>query len=194
MVRGVQRVEYEDLRAGRLRSREHLAYPCARADARNCWRFGRRSRATLGERGLIELVLSQPHVQLRAGQSQTFGGPGLVTAGVAHHLLDRLALADVQIVGVRYGGGPLAVGGGTLAVQRQVLGGNQGSLAQDRRALERVAKLPDVARPVVPQERVLGVTGQPRRRAAERLADVLQERVGEDQDVALAVTKRGNLD
>src|SRR5712675_1387609 len=75
-----------------------------------------------------------------------------------------------------------------------MLRGNKPALAQDRRPLERVAKLPDVAWPFVPEQRVLGVAGEPGRRAAKRLADVLKERVGEQQDVAFALTKRWNLD
>src|SRR2546423_12332617 len=91
---------------------------------------------------LVEIVLTQPYVKLRARQTQTPRRLRLVATGVAHDARDHVALHGVQIARRRDGCR-------RLTAQRQMTGRDQAAFAQDRRALERVAQLAHVARPVV---------------------------------------------
>src|SRR5438445_7040919 len=75
-----------------------------------------------------------------------------------------------------------------------MLGADQPALTQNRRALERVAQLPHVARPVMFQERLSRVARQAGRRTPERLADLLKKRLAEGQDVGFPFAQRSNAD
>ena len=75
-----------------------------------------------------------------------------------------------------------------------MLRADQPALAQNRGALERVAQFPNVPRPVVLQQRFTRVACQAGRRTSERLRDLLEERVAEQHDVALALAKRRQAD
>src|ERR1700704_1558487 len=62
-------------------------------------------------------------------------------------------------------------------------------IAQNRRALEHVTQLTNVARPAVRPQLIARLFGQACRRTAHRLSDLLQERLGEQRGVADAVTE-----
>jgi hypothetical protein len=71
-----------------------------------------------------------------------------------------------------------APGGLARRVQCEVLRTDESAFAKNGRALERVAELADVARPVVPEQRLPGVPREARRRTRERLPDRLQLKEG----------------
>src|ERR1700730_17026379 len=68
------------------------------------------------------------------------------------------------------------------------------TLTQDGRALERVVKLADVARPLVAQQHLPRFWRKTRGRAPRRSAEFLQERVGQKRDVATALAQGRNVD
>ena len=117
--------------------------------------------------------ISEPEIELRAREAQARGGPRPVPAALAQDLGDGLALDRAEIGGHR-------ARRSARRVQCEVLHTDESAFAQDGRALERVAELADVARPVVPERRLPGVPREARRRPRERLADILQRRLADD--------------
>ena len=114
----------------------------------------------------IEIVLPQAHVQLRARQTEALGRLRLVPAALAHDLFDRLALDRVQVGGRRLG---------RPARRRTTTGAPRvisPPFAQNRGALERVAQLAHVARPVVPQQRLFRIARQARRADARTTSPI----------------------
>ena len=87
-----------------------------------------------------------------------------------------------------------APGGLPVASSARCSAPNEPAFAQNGRALERVAELADVARPVVPEQRLAGVPREARRRSRERLADVLQQRLAERENVGGALPERWDPD
>src|SRR5436190_241061 len=75
-----------------------------------------------------------------------------------------------------------------------MLRANQSPFAQNRRALERVAQLAYVARPIMLQKRFAGISRQAGRRTPERPADFNEERFAQIQNVGGAFTKRSDPD
>src|SRR5216684_8066421 len=68
------------------------------------------------------------------------------------------------------------------------------TLTQDRRALERVVKLPHVARPLVAHQHLQRVWRQTRRRTARRSVQFQQEGVDQQGDVATALAQGWHAD
>src|SRR5258705_11321936 len=100
-----------------------------------------------------------------------------------HDLLDHLTLEDPEIGrGWRRLRPP--------RVQREVVGGDEATFAEDRGPLEHVAQLAHVPRPVVSEERGLRLFGQARGGKGQRTADVLQEGAGEMREVVLPLAQR----
>src|SRR3954469_23389602 len=91
-----------------------------------------------------EPVLAQPYIQLRPRNSELPRGLGLVPFDFAHHPLDRAALEgfDIRGVGRRRRHRP----------ERQIAAVDHAVFADDRRALENIPELPDVAGPFVVEE------------------------------------------
>src|ERR1700730_9047202 len=71
---------------------------------------------------------------------------------------------------------------------------DQPTFTQDGRALERVVKLADVARPTVTQQHLPRLWRDTQRRAPRRSGEFLQERVGQERDVATALAQGWNVD
>src|SRR5260370_218238 len=63
---------------------------------------------------------------------------------------------------------------------------NQAAFAQNRRAFERVVQLPHIAGPVVSEEHLSGIRREARGRPSEGLANVLQERLAQRENVGAA--------
>ena len=80
-----------------------------------------------------------------------------------------------------------APGGLPVASSARCSAPNEPSFTKNGRALERVAELADVARPVVPEQRLPGVPREACRRTRERLPDVLQHRLAERENVGGAL-------
>lgn len=72
--------------------------------------------------------------------------------------------------------------------------GDEPPFTEDRRALQGIPQLPDVARPVIPKQRVFGVAREPCRRTTEALADVLQKRAAQRENVTRPLAKRRQPD
>src|SRR4030095_16820106 len=89
-------------------------------------------------RSALEPVLPEPAVQLRARDAELFGGPHLVAASFAHGLSNGLSLEDAEI-------GAAQQGGIFSDRQREVLGVDEPPVAHDRRFLEHVSQLADIA-------------------------------------------------
>src|ERR1700674_324536 len=66
---------------------------------------------------------------------------------------------------------------------------NEPTLTYDGRALERVVKLADVARPLVAQQYLPRLWRETRGRAPRRVVEFLQEYVGQKRDVATALAQ-----
>src|SRR5262249_1957122 len=79
-------------------------------------------------------------------------------------------------------------------IEREVFRGDQAALAQNRRALEGVVQFTHVSRPFVLQQRVTSVEAQFEVRPTRRLADVVEKRVAERQDIAAPVAQGRQLD
>src|SRR5260370_1799235 len=75
-----------------------------------------------------------------------------------------------------------------------MLRADQASLAQNRRALQGVAQLADIARPVIPEQRRSGISREGGRWTPEGFADLLQERLAQQEDVGAALAQRRNAD
>ena len=78
--------------------------------------------------------------------------------------------------------------------QREMLGRDEPPVAENRRPLEDVAQLADVARPVVLNQQAACLTRDPAGRPAESPRDVGQERLAQRQDVVTPVTQRWQPD
>src|SRR5688572_16632672 len=94
---------------------------------------------------LLESILLQPQIELGARQAQALGGACPVPAAFAQDLSDGVALDGAEIG--RHGAPWRA-----RRFEREVLYPDQSSFAQNGRAFERVAELPDVARPGVAEQ------------------------------------------
>src|SRR5262249_11410034 len=79
-------------------------------------------------------------------------------------------------------------------LQPKMLRVNETTFGENRRALERVAQLADVSRPAVIEQRLARVLGESGRLTPKRLADLLQERLAQRQDVGPTLTQRDNPD
>src|ERR1700682_2329100 len=75
-----------------------------------------------------------------------------------------------------------------------MLGADHPSLAQNRRALERVPQLAHVPRPVVPEQHFSCLACQTGWRTPEGLRDLVEKGIAEQHDVALALAKRRQAD
>src|SRR4029434_9600965 len=110
----------------------------------------------------LESVLLEPAIQLGARDPQLPGGPHLVATDFAQGLFNGLALEDPQIrAAQRWHRLPDG--------QREVLGVDKRLFAHDPRPLEHVAQLADIARPIVPAQR-LHCRGRQFRGGATKLA------------------------
>src|SRR5262249_49400311 len=125
-----------------------------------------------------QAVLAEAPVQLRAGDPEPSRCQRLVPFGIEHHALDGLAFDRAKIVGVGWSRSRSSgnIGGQVVNVDPAVL-------AQDRRALDDVAELPNVARPAVRKKRRLGLRGQRRWRTAVRMRALGQETLGQQHQV-----------
>src|SRR5229473_3563189 len=132
---------------------------------------------------LIELVLTQAHVELRPREAETVGGSGLVAASFLHHPGNRLALDGREVRRRRSAHR-------VVRAQREMPCGDQAAFGQNNRPLERIAELTDVAGPAVMQQRVFGVARETGRRTADRAPDVLQKCVGEEGNVRRPLPQR----
>ena len=81
-----------------------------------------------------------------------------------------------------------------LIQQRQVVGRDHSAIAQNRRALQHIAQLSNVARPSVRHQQLFLVLRQPGRCTADRLTDVLQECVDEDGNIGRPLAQRRQMD
>ena len=70
----------------------------------------------------------------------------------------------------------------------------EAAVAQDRRALDGVAQLADVARPSVGQQRLCASRAMSPRPAADSAADLVQESLGKRQDVVAPLAQRRQPD
>src|SRR6202171_4228330 len=75
-----------------------------------------------------------------------------------------------------------------------MIAGDEPSLTYDGRALERVVKLADVARPLVAQQHLPRLRRETRGRAPRRSVEFLQECIGQKRDVATALAQGRNAD
>src|SRR6478672_7253461 len=73
-------------------------------------------------------------------------------------------------------------------------GVDERAFAQNRRPFEDVAKLSNVAGPVILQQRLSRIARQPDRRPTERPANLLKKRLAHRHDVGRPGTQRRNLD
>ena len=78
--------------------------------------------------------------------------------------------------------------------KRQMLDRDEPALTQDCRTLECIVQFANVARPLVAHQHLQRVWRQASRRASRRSAEVLQECVGQREDVATALAQRRNVD
>ena len=132
-------------------------------------------------------ILLEPKIELSAREAEALGGARPVPAALAEHLCDGLALdcAEVGGDGARW----LA-----RAFESQVFRPNQPSFAQNGGALERVAKLAHVTWPVIPEQRLPGVSRKAGRRPPERPPDLVQQRLAEREDIGGARSERRDRD
>jgi Major Facilitator Superfamily len=150
-------------------------------------RFDVVSRCELHLGRPLEPKLLQPEIELRAREAETLGGQRPVPAALAQDLGDGLALDRAEVRGDH---------ARRLArrVQCEVLRTDEFAFAKNGRALERIAELADVPRPVVPEQRLPGVPREARRRTRERVPDVLQPRLAERGNVGGALTEGRHSD
>src|SRR5262245_24870544 len=150
----------------------------------------------------VEPVLAQPHVELLARQTEHPGGSRLVLPGVVQRALDGGTFQGVEVRGRGDVGGrrPLRCSRSHVRFdrlrgdKRQVLACNQATFAEDCGTLERIAKLSNVARPFVRDQRVPGVARDAGRRTAEPLGDLREKRLAQRQDVVPAIAQGRELD
>ena len=102
---------------------------------------------------------------------------------VSHHLLDRFALDGLSRLWSRRRE-PFRL--------RQMFRRDETALAGNRGTLERVVEIAAGPGPVVLQQGGVRVLGEGGRGTTKGLADLLQERVAQDQDVALPVPEWWN--
>lgn len=77
--------------------------------------------------------------------------------------------------------------------QRQMLTGDQPSLAQDGRPFERIPQLPHVARPVIAHQLFTGIVRDARWRPTQFATEVLQKCLAQGQHVVRAHRARGAI-
>src|SRR5262249_24193642 len=124
---------------------------------------------------------SESTVQLHSRDPELPGGLHLVAAGFAHGLLDGLALEDAEVgVAQRWGIGPDG--------QREGLGVDEPSVAENRCPFEHVSQLADVAGPVVTVQCLYRVWCQIGRGAAK----FAEKACGERQNVVAPLAQRRN--
>src|SRR4029453_1740033 len=136
---------------------------------------------------LFEPVLPNPKMELRAGQPQSPRRFRLVTPALAQDLRDRGAFDAPQL------GRVLASLAGAC-LQGEVARVDEPAFTENRRALEDISKLSNVAGPFVLKQCLPRIACQAGRRAAEGLADLLHERLGQRNDVGWTIPQRRNLD
>src|ERR1043166_5998082 len=142
-------------------------------------------RGDLGWPGLgLESVLAQPAVQLHSGNPQFLRGPHLVAVRLLHDPLDGppLHVFEIGAVDPRRRRRP----------QREIVATNHSVLAHDRRSLDDVPQLADVARPVVVQQRRHGLRVQVQRMHVQLLAKLPQKGGRQLRDVFWTLSQRWN--
>src|SRR5712692_7022616 len=140
--------------------------------------------------GGIALVTAELAVQRRGIDAQHFGRAALVAPLALQHPRDVGPLDRLERrVGLRaLGDQRLGPALGELARHRRK--GDDLALGQDHRALHRVFELAHVAGPIVGEDRVHRIRGEPLGRSSLLFAETLEQRLDEDRDVVAPLAQR----
>src|SRR5262245_1953313 len=143
--------------------------------------------------GSTDPVLVEERVELGTAQAEKAGGSRLVASRLAHGVHDEVALHGLEPDDPR-GRGRLGARGAAGHGRGKVAPRDRTSVAEQDRALDAVAQLPDVSGPRVREEPFPGVAREPSGGTPHAPAEVLEERLGQEEDVLGALAKGRDVD